>query len=182
MKKILILAAVSVFGFISVAQAQTANATLNVVLEPLLSIAVQNGNGGSATDVKLVYDSRQKYNDGVTENIVDHLKVSSAHAYQVKVKALGDLQNVSSSDVIALGATEGISLKATAGTGTTRLTSAGNVSLSTSEQTLISGPAVFDGLINVAYKGKGRNAYLTKYKQDGGTTYTTTLTYTITVN
>ncbi|MFV0141439.1 hypothetical protein [Empedobacter falsenii] len=161
---------------LAIAQTKTATATLNVKLRPIQTIVI----GGDNT-VNLVYKTKEDYSNGVTANMNDHLIVYSTGGFAVKVKS--DDKNLvftkdGKTNTIAVNT---INLVATLGKGNKSESTFTNVVLGKSDKNLISSTVGGTNLkFNVAYSGKGGNAYVNKYNNvENPTVYTTTVTYTI---
>ena len=155
---------------------KTATATLNVKLLPIQTIVI----GGDNT-VNLVYKTKEDYYNGVTANMNDHLIVYSTGGFAVKVKS--DHKNLvftkdGKTNTIAVNT---INLVATLGKGNESESTFSAVTLDKSDKNLISSTVGGTNLkFNVAYSGKGGNAYVNKYNNvENPTVYTTTVTYTI---
>lgn len=180
MKKFILFAAI-LFAGVSVVKAQTAitdQATLNVKLNPLLSITVNN----ASKTVNLEYATDANYKDGVGADQVnqDHLSVTSTGGFLIKVEA-ADLTATSGTKSMPASS---ILIKAEAGTANP-LTGAVPVSersLSNSAVNLIE--SNFGGTnktFNVTFTGAKDDLYADNYIVGGvATTYTTTVLYTIT--
>ncbi|MFV0176584.1 MULTISPECIES: hypothetical protein [unclassified Empedobacter] len=157
---------------------KTASATLNVKLYPIQTILIEGEN-----IVNLEYKSEKDYLNGVTANMNNHLSVYSTGGFAVKVKSDNENLEYTSTDgkdhKIALST---INLQASLGTGNPlNSPSFRSVDLTNTDKRLISSTVGGTDLkFNVAYKGRGNNAYLNKYYSvETPNTYTTTLTYTI---
>ena len=161
---------------LAIAQTKTATAKLNVELRPIQTIVI----GGDNT-VNLVYKTKEDYYNGVTANMNDHLIVYSTGGFAVKVKS--DDKNLvftkdGKTNTIAVNT---INLVATLGKGNESESTFSAVTLDKSDKNLISSTVGGTNLkFNVAYSGKGGNAYVNKYNNvENPTVYTTTVTYTI---
>ena len=156
---------------------KTASATLNVKLYPIQTILI-----GGDNIVNLEYQTKEDYSNGVTSNMNDHLIVYSTGGFAVKVKSENEnlvFTKDGTSDKIAANT---INLQATLGTGNELISSTfSDVVLDNSNKKLISSTVGGTDLkFNVAYNGRGNNAYLNKYYSvENPNTYTTTVTYTI---
>ena len=157
---------------------KTASATLNVKLYPIQTILI-----GGDNIVNLEYQTKEDYSNGVTSNMNDHLIVYSTGGFAVKVKSENENLEYTSTDgkghKIAVST---INLQASLGTGNTlNSPSFRSVDLTNTDKRLISSAVGGTDLkFNVAYNGRGNNAYLNKYYSvENPNTYTTTVTYTI---
>lgn len=171
-----ILAVVSLFGVVTVANAQsTGNVTLNIKLNPIQTLVVNS----KQTTVDLNYTTKNDYANGVSVDQADHLTVYSTGGFQVKVKASGSqltgkANNINVSDVTL-----------TASNGTQALSNSASFSsaqLSAEDKVIVSSSkGGVDKTINVNYAAKGdNNAYLDYYQNtENPTVFTITLTYTI---
>lgn len=177
MKKVILASLMMAFGI--TAQAQTGNVTLNVKLNPIQTLVV---NPAQET-VDLEYSSKDDYANGVTSGaLTDHLSVFSTGGFAVTVKSAGThLTNTVASG--PHGDIEAGTIQIVASNGTDAINSATNntISLSGSEQTLVSSIyGAVDKTINVEYKGADANKYINYYVAgQEPTVYTTELTYTI---
>ncbi len=161
------------------AQPKTATATLNVTLRPIQTILI-----GGDNIVNLEYQTKEDYSNGVTSNMNDHLIVYSTGGFAVKVKSDKENLEYTSKDgkdhKIAVST---INLQASLGTGNelTKAKFPEVKNLTNSDKNLISSAVGGTDLkFNVAYKGRGNNAYLNKYYNvENPNVYTTTVTYTI---
>ncbi|MFV0179138.1 hypothetical protein NZD85_10910 [Empedobacter stercoris] len=158
---------------------KTASATLNVKLYPIQTILI-----GGDNIVNLEYQTKEDYSNGVTSNMNDHLIVYSTGGFAVKVKSDNENLEYTSKDgkdhKIAVST---INLQASLGTGNelTKAKFPEVKNLTNSDKNLISSAVGGTDLkFNVAYKGRGNNAYLNKYYNvENPNVYTTTVTYTI---
>lgn len=180
MKKIVLASLMMVFGITAQAQdSNTGTVTLNVKLNPIQTLVV---NPAQET-VDLEYSSKDDYAIGVTSGaLTDHLSVFSTGGFAVTVKSAGThLTNTVASG--AHGDIEAGTIQIVASNGTDAINSATNntISLSGSEQTLVSSIyGAVDKTINVEYKGADANQYINYYVAgQEPTVYTTELTYTI---
>src|SRR5690554_3163101 len=177
MKKIILSSMMIAFGI--AAQAQSGNVTLNVKLNPIQTLVV---NSAQQT-VDLEYHNETDYANGVSSGtLADHLSVFSTGGFAVTVKSAGThLTNTVASG--AHGDIEAGTIQIVASNGTDAINSATNntISLSGSEQTLVSSIyGAVDKTINVEYKGADANQYINYYvASQSPTVYTTELTYTI---
>ncbi|MFV0139675.1 hypothetical protein OBK16_07795 [Empedobacter falsenii] len=154
---------------------ETATATLNVKLNPIQTIVI----GGDNT-VNLEYNTKDDYSNGVTANMNDHLVVYSTGGFAVKVKS--ENENLVREKGESKIDVKTINLVATLGSKTElNAPTFKNVVLTDSDKTLISSKVGGTNLkFNVAYNGKGGDAYVNKYNNvENPTVYTTTVTYTI---
>lgn len=163
------------------ANAQTANATINVNLKPFQSIIVNTGQ----TDVDLDFVDADDYEDGVTSEQVNHLNVYSTGAFEITVMSAASATDLTTTSLnpddkkIAIG---DIKITATDG-GLNPLTGADmpTVTLATTDQPLITSDAGgFNKNFNVTYTADGD--YVNHYL-DGATgndtTYSVDVVYTI---
>ena len=157
---------------------KTASATLNVKLYPIQTILI-----GTDNTVNLEYQTKEDYSNGVTKTMNDHLIVYSTGGFAVKVKSENEnlvFTKGSTTDNIAANT---INLQASLGTGNelTKAKFPEVKNLTNSDKNLISSAVGGTDLkFNVAYKGRGNNAYLNKYYNvENPNVYTTTVTYTI---
>lgn len=174
MKKIILSSMMIAFGI----AAQAQNVTLNVKLNPIQTLVV---NPAQET-VNLEYHTKEHYASGVSSTLTDHLSVFSTGGFAVTVKSAGThLTNTVKSG--AHGDIEAGTIQIVASNGTDAINSATNntISLSGSEQTLVSSIyGAVDKTINVEYKGADANQYINYYVAgQEPTVYTTELTYTI---
>ena len=163
------------------AQSKSATTTLNIKLQPIQTIIV-NGN---QTEVDIVYNTKNKYNNGVSVTEKDHLQVFSTGGFTVSVKSGGDFINTKGGSIDA----KDVLVSATEGTksneGSTEYAPA--TGLKTSSNNLItSNQGGRDLTFNVTYNnaaGKSDN-YINKYFAKDGTesVYTAIVTYTIAAN
>lgn len=179
MKKTILLAFLGAGLF--TANAQTNQATLNVILSPVQSIIV------NATPVELNYVNAKDYTDGVSsEAMSDHLTVYSTGGFQVSVSVPSDTFGNGITDNNVTINASGITVLAAKGStddaGSTYLPA---VSLSVNAKPLFSSKTGGTAnKYNVTYKGAGGNAYVGKKHTIGAatTTYTTLVTYSIAAN
>ncbi len=175
MKKLILFAAI-LFAGVSVVNGQSAddNTTLNVKLSGLQAITVKSDQ----KTVNLVYDTPDKYLQGVSSLNEDHLNVFSTGAFQVTVHS-ADLKRNGGSETIEAST---IKIKAEVGSNNplTGQTMA-DIALANEPVNLISSEVGgFNKNFNITYTGKGEDAYRTDYIAGGENIYTTTVTYTIT--
>ncbi|WP_313252709.1 hypothetical protein [Empedobacter sp.] len=151
----------------------TATATLNVKLHPIQTIVI----GG--TEVNLEYKTKDDYSKGVTSKMDNHLIVYSTGGFAVNVRSENEnlVREVGEGEIPV----NTINLVATLGTGNESGSTFSAVTLDTSDKNLISSTVGGTDLkFNVAYNGKGGDAYVNKYNNvENPTVYTTTVTYTI---
>ena len=182
MKKTIFLFSLVAGLFVANAQT-TANATLNVKLEPFQSITIN-----STPTVDMTYTNAADYSDGVEVAVTDHLSVSGSGGFFVFV-------SVPSDDMAGSNTAGGISetmdaaaikIVAENGTGTTDGVFAPLSSLTTTTApgaVLLSSPTGGSNkLFTVKYKGADGDAFLGKRIGPGTTTYTTQVVYTVTAN
>jgi hypothetical protein len=169
MKQVLIGALL--IGGIGIAQAQSDNATLNVVLDDIQSITVNSAQ----EIVTLTFDDVADYTNGVFSDQADHLAVVSTVDFDVTVVASSDLDSGTATipvNTITLLASGGNNAPATA-------TYAPVVMSTATAGTLIdAADADLDAEFNVNYDASGGADYLNKPTG----TYTTTITYTLIPN
>lgn len=173
MKKVILLAAIlfSVFSIVKVqAQSKTGEAQLTLNLKAVQSIVVEG-------DVIINYETIGDYADGKEGDKLTKLLVTSAGGFVIRAEAKTDLTDgdktisvsTISLDAKGLGNTDGSTFLESA-----NLRKTGDVI-----PALITSPTGgADKQYSVSYKGKGENAYLENYDQ-GGSTYTTTVVYTV---
>lgn len=161
------------------AQSKSATTTLNIKLQPIQTIIVN----GSQTDVDIVYNTKNKYNNGVSVTEIDHLEVFSTGGFTVSVKSDGNFKNtkgeesIDAKDVL-VSATQGS--KSNEGSTTYALATG----LKTSSNNLItSTQGGRDLTFNVTYNNAAgkTDKYINKYIARDGTesVYTAIVTYTI---
>ncbi len=178
MKKSILLA--MLIGGVFAATAQTTQTKLNVILNPLQSIAVND----ASKEVTLEYKTTNDYLTGVSSPVlIDHLKVYSTGGFQVSAKA-ADLTNglntAPGQNVKILSS--GISLLIAKGTGNNGSDiNPSTVNLGTGDVNLFSSTTGGVSMgYNVTYKGAGNNEYVGKhFSGTGKTTYTTNVMYSI---
>lgn len=179
MKKIILTSAI-IFASLAGVFAQTDDVTLNVILKPIQTLVV---NPASKT-VNLVYDSKEKYKDGVSKTETDHLSIYSIGGFQVSVSSASPTTLKKGAETIE---SDGILITAVAGTGniSTGYTMPSNVPLATTGAPIIShDKGGVDKNFTITYTDKGGDNYIDKYfKADGAaSTYNTTVVYTIAAN
>ena len=179
MKKIILFAALLFSGY-SVAQAQVpvqATTELNVILTPIQTITVNT----ASNNVNLEYATATEYKDGVSSNALeDHLSIISTGAFNVTVKAAN--LTVDGSGTGKEMAASSIKIKADKGT-TNKMAKATlkSFALSTGEQELISSlTGGTNKTFDVTFTGAKNDLYADNYIVNNAlTTYTTTVTYTL---
>ena len=175
--KIKLLLVMLIVSFTTFSQ-NTDQVTLNIVLKPIQTITINTGQN----KVELIYDTKNKYNNGVSKEYTDHIEVFSTGGFIVNVRGDGDLINNKNNNAsISLS---DVSVIASKGSKVTGNPTYNTVNLSTNNKTLISSISGGRDLkYNVTYNNNlGKNdKYINKYfKSDGNeSVYTTTLTYTI---
>lgn len=151
---------------------QTQNVKVNVIFNPILSIAVNHQN------VDLTFNTMEDYKNGVETNKADHLSVfSTDKTYAVKVKALDD-KFIGDDKNFGIG---NVSVEATDAAGS----SGSVVPLATGEQTIYTGTkAGRDQKISVKYHAKGTDITNDEAINSEfiGKTFQATIVYTIAVN
>jgi len=183
MKKVF-LAAVTLISvaFVGTANAQateTDNVTVNIRLKPIHTIVVT----GNQKIVDLVYDTKEKYNAGVSSTQTDHLTIFSTGGFVVNVKS-GKFVN-SATGSTPIDDQDAVKVQATNSSGNDLSVTSPTVTLSTSDQPFItSSLGGRDKKFSVTYSGAGGDAYLNKYdkdftSEDGKNVYKATVTYTI---
>ena len=162
------------------AQSKSATTTLNIKLQPIQTIIVN----GSQTVVDIVYNTKNKYNNGVSVTEIDHLEVFSTGGFTVSVKSDGNFKNTNGEEFIdakdvLVSATQG----STNPSDESSTTYAPATGLKTSSNNLITSQGGRDLTFNVTYNNAaGKNdKYINKYIARDGTesVYTATVTYTI---
>lgn len=151
------------------------NVTLKIILRPIQTITINPAQ----KDVKLIYDTKDKYANGVSREYVNHIEVFSTGGFIIEVKGGGNLLN--DGKLIPLS---DVYIKASDGDKVTGKPTYNNINLSTTGKTLISSKSGGRELkYNVTYDnslGAG-DRYINKYFNpvNSESVYTTTLTYTI---
>src|SRR5690606_22619959 len=113
MKKIILTSAIMLTALVtSLAQEQLPSdqVTLNVILTPFQTISV---NSGQKT-VDLEYNAANKYSEGVSKALSDHLTVQSTGAFIVKVSSVAFSTNGSGTTTKTIEST-GIAIEASFG-------------------------------------------------------------------
>lgn len=183
MKKTILLAFLGAGLFTANAQAvnegpASGDVTLNVNLYSLQSIVVNP----LSNVVNLDYKTPADYLGGVNKDVVDHLKVFSTGAFDVKVKSnntgptlTGSGTSIPLADITIL-ATQG-----TDGSNANQLTFNPTTAITlTNEAQIIGGSTkAGSGNISVNYKADGNNDYLSLVMAKAQTTYTANLVYSI---
>lgn len=123
--------------------------TVNIILKDIMSIEVIQ----ASNVVNLEYNSEEDYQNGVTSNQVGHLNIFSTQNYKV-LSAVWQENLITDKDIYL-----------------------NNILQSRQYALLVSGTSG-SNLLDVEYKAKGNNEYLTKNKQ----TYTTQVVYSIIPN
>lgn len=163
------------------AQSKSATTTLNIKLQPIQTIIVN----GSQTHVDIVYNTKNKYNNGVSVTEIDHLEVFSTGGFTVSVKSNGNFKNTKGEESIDA---KDVLVSAKPGTkkpsNESSTTYAPATGLKTSSNNLIkSTQGGRDLTFDVTYNNAaGKNdEYINKYIARDGTesVYTATVTYTI---
>ncbi|SFW25708.1 hypothetical protein SAMN02927921_00762 [Sinomicrobium oceani] len=148
--------------------------TLNVKLSPIQTLVVNQNQ----KTVNLEYDSKEDYENGVSETKQDHLTVYSTGGYQVKVKSSGSQLIGTSKNLDA----STVKIVASAGSNPANEAQyASSQSLSADDKVIVSSSTGgVDKNFNVTYVGAGADAYLNYYVAgQTPTVYTTSVTYTI---
>lgn len=179
-KNVLVLMLIIIAGLLNVkevkAEGPTESATLNlnIVLNPIQTITVT----ATQKSVDLIYKTEDNYESGVSVKQNDHLKIFSTGGFTVSVESDGNLSNgegkvIESTDVTIL---------AENGTGNEVLnTTTGAVALGGEKTLITSDSGGRDLMYNVTYNNKTgtKDKYINLYKNNGGNTFTATVTYTI---
>ena len=193
MKKVILFAAV-LFSSISIMNVQAADpksgvATLTLNLNPFQSIYIANDAGSTfSKDVHINYTSETDYIGGVSSELLnDYIKVVAAGGYEVSVNSTNFIHSASTVDPISA---ESVSINITEGSGTVsadatlaankNLIAGGELVLVTSKEGK-SGTGVDGKKFNVQYKAANQNLYTNKVVNSELTSYTSTLTYSISV-
>ncbi|MCU7693727.1 hypothetical protein ACFSPU_05220 [Haoranjiania flava] len=178
MKKTLILAAVSVFGFISFAQAQATSST-NVKINLTDFITTEPGNQTvpgqtpGAAAVEFSYPNAASYTVDQVVSLAGHLKVTATKIFQVTVKAAG-ANFVNGTNNIPVGVMD-ITPTVPAGSGGT----ATKVTLTAAEQPILTGVKAGIQTIDVKYSIPADRAQKDILGKPQGT-YQQTIVYTFT--
>ena len=144
--------------------AQTSDrVNLSIILRPVQSIVINQ----SQKDVELIYDTEDKYKDGVISINPDHLRVFSSGGFAVQVASKApDIDGLNLADVSITAD----AVKPNPNYTFTPITLSQNPS-----DLIVSGRGGRDLLFNVEYRGVGSDAYLDKeYKS-----YSIEVEYTI---
>lgn len=176
MKKTLILAAVSVFGFISFAQAQATSST-NVKINLTDFITTEAGNQTDtgktpgAAVVEFNYPNAASYTVNQEKSLTGHLKVTATKTFQVTVKAAGaNFVNGASNIPVNV-----MDITPTApGSGTAK-----TVNLSTTDQSILTGVTAGIKTVDVKYSIPAAKAQSDILGKPQGT-YQQTVVYTFT--
>lgn len=155
------------------------NVNLNIILRPIQTITINPAQ----KNVNLIYDTKDKYADGVSRTYTDHIEVFSTGGFIINIKGDGNLAN-------SKNTTQLISLSDISVTASNESTVTGNsvyttVTLSDENQTLISSTSGGRELkYSITYNNNLdiKDKYINKYfnSDDNQSVYTTILTYTIT--
>ena len=172
--KIKLLLILLLISFTTFSQ-NTDNVTLNIVLRPIQTIIINP----TQKNVKLIYDTEDKYANGVSREYTDHIGVFSTGGFIIKVNGNGDLFNGSESIPLS-----DVSITASNGSNVLSNPTYTPVILSTDDKKLITSNA---GGRNIKYNVTYNNSlgagdkYINRYfsSDDSQSVYTTTLTYTI---
>lgn len=161
----------------SYGQSKSANVTVNIILHPIQTIAVNT----SQKDVSLQYLNIEDYEQGVSATLDDHLSVTSTGGFQVNVASnqdnftqLGSDKSIPVSDVLITAAN---------GSDNDLSPIFDNVLLSTNPESLIrSGTGGMDLKYNVTYDNTagGSDKYVNMTSEDTESIFTSEVTYTIT--
>ena len=158
-------------------QSKSANVTVNIILHPIQTIAVNT----SQQDVSLQYINIQDYEEGVSTTLDDHLLVTSTGGFQVNVASTqenfiqsGSDKTIPVSDVL---------IRATKGSDNNLTPVFDNVFLSTNPESLIrSETGGMDLKYNVTYDNTagGSEKYVNMTSGDSEAVFFSEVTYTIT--
>lgn len=176
--KIKLLLVMLIVSFTTFSQ-KTDNVNLNIILRPIQTITINP----TQKNVNLIYDTKDRYSEGVSREYTDHIEVFSTGGFIIKINGNGNLININNNNNKSIPLSD-VSITASNGTNVLTTPTYNTVKLSITEQTLISSGSGGRNLkYNVTYNnslGAGDN-YINKYfKLDGNeSVYTTTLTYTI---
>ncbi len=176
MKKTLILAAVSVFGFISVAQAQATSST-NVKINLTDFITTEPGNQTvpgqtpGAAAVVFDYPNAASYTVDQVVSLAGHLKVTATKTFQVTVKAL-EANFKNGSNIIPVGVMDITPTAPGSGTAT-------KVTLTAADQPILTGVTPGIKTIDVKYSIPAAKAQSDILGKPQGT-YQQTIVYTFT--
>lgn len=151
------------------------NVTLNIILKPIQTITINPDQ----KNVKLIYDTKDKYANGVSREYANHIEVFSTGGFTVSVNGEGNLTNGTKSIPLS-----DVSIIASEGTKVTGNPIYYTVNLSTTDKRLIYSKSGGRELkYNVTYKNNLdiKDKYINKYFNSDGnqSVYKTTLTYTI---
>lgn len=152
MKQLLTIALVLMVAIGNAQQSPNSNtgvntATVNIILRDVQSVVVQQGQDV----IDLIYDSPEKYRDGVSVTKTNHLEVFSTEDYTLE-SAVWEENLITQNDIYI-----------------------NNVLQSRQFQPILQGTKG-SRLVDIEYKAKGNNEYLDKPKK----TYTTQVIYTLT--
>lgn len=148
---------------------------LYIILKPIQTITINPAQ----KDVKLIYDTKDKYANGVSREYADHIEVFSTGGFIINVKGNESLSN--SNDLIPLS---DVKITASEGSKATGVSVYSTVNLSTTDTKLISsGKGGRDIKYDMQYDNTAgsNDKYINKYfnSDDSQSVYKTTLTYTI---
>lgn len=177
LSSIALTAAGFIFSFSANAQTDSKNVNLSVVLANAVSITFASGSDGQ--DATLNYTTPADYQNGVSITQATAFTASSTQAYTVKVKASGDLV-YSGAAAANTGDIPVVNVKVNANaSGTSGVTFASAVGLTTDDQTIITSEAgTTSQIYSLTYSTV--DAPASDFLNKAAGTYSTTLTYTIT--
>ena len=161
----------------SYAQDNSASVSVNIILHPIQTIAVNP----SQNNVDLLYLDKEDYNQGVSATLDDHLSVTSTGGFQVNVASVQDNFTLSGSDNYI--PVSDVSIRATNGSDNELAQTFDDVMLSTSPESLIrSGSGGFNLKYNVTYDNTagGADKYVNMTSGDNESIYSSEIIYTIT--
>lgn len=172
--KIKLLLILLLISFTTFSQ-NTDNVTLNIVLRPIQTIIINPDQ----KKVNLIYDTEDKYANGVSREYTDHIGVFSTGGFIINVNGKGNLNN--NGKIISLS---DVSIIASNGSNVLSNPTYTPVILSTADKVLISSKSGGRGLkYNVTYNNNLniKDKYINKYfsSDSNESVYTTTLIYTI---
>lgn len=177
MKKQIVIAVAAMGAFlfgINNAQAQNheATTTVNIILSDVISIDAGSVAIGGGVDFNFV--TADDYNSGLTANVPNSLKVTSTTNFHIKVKANGaNFEGTGTTDIP-------VDVITIQGGGGTMGGNAASVTLSTSDQTLVTNAAPGSALtLDLDYSISAEKASTILLGKPSGT-YTQTVTYTAT--
>lgn len=105
-KNVLVAAAFLISGLLNVSegfaqptQQRSDDVTLNIKLRPIQTITINPAQKA----VNLIYDTKDKYDKGVSREYADHIEVFSTGGFTVSVKSNGDFVRRTGSETIVAG-------------------------------------------------------------------------------